>query len=147
MPNIGVHIVGLKEAMTALAELDAEFPHRMRDELKDVAQQGADMAAYIASSRGDVYHGAGDHGDPSRHDGDLVSKISVRRAGPDAFAAVEYSKTRTQKYPGGYPYPRRIEYGMSGRAFMRPMSDRMGPIAQARLDLMADLLIEEKGLG
>lgn len=118
----------------------------MRDELKDVAQQGSDMAAFIASARGDIYHGAGDHGDPSRHDGDLVNKISVRKAGADGFAAVEYSTTSTKKYPR-YSYPRRIEYGMSGRAFMRPMADKMGPIAEARMDLMADRLIEEKGLG
>ena len=146
MASVGVHIEGLNETIRALAELDAEFPTRMRDELKDVAQQGSDMAAFIASSRGDIYHGAGDHGDPSRRDGDLVAKISVRRAGPDSFAAVEYSTTTTKKYPR-YPYPRRIEYGSPGRAFMRPMADRMGPIAESRMDLMADRLIEEKGLG
>lgn len=146
MANIGIHVEGLREAIHAFEEFDAETPHRLRGELKDVAQQGSDMAAFIATARGDIYHGAGDHGDPARHDGDLVAKISVRKAGPDGYAAVEYSTTSTKKYPR-YSYPRRIEYGTPGRAFMRPMADRMGPIAQARLDLMIDTLIAEKGLG
>lgn len=143
--NISVHIEGLKAALRAFEEFGAEAPTKIREELKNIAQQGSDMAAFIASARGDIYKGAGDHGDPSRHDGDLVQKISVRRAGPDAYAAVEYSTTTTKKYPG-YSYPRRIEYGMSGRAFMRPMSDKMGPIAQERLELKIDELIEEKDL-
>lgn len=144
---MGVHIEGLKEAVAKLSEFDAELPEKMRGGLKDLAAQGSDMAAFIASSKGDVYKGAGDHGDPARHDGDLVQKISVRRAGPDSFAVVEYSRTRTKKYPGGYSYPRRLEYGAGGRAFMRPMRDRMEPIATESMTMMIDRLIEEKGLG
>jgi hypothetical protein len=143
--GFGVHIEGLKETVDALDEIDAELGERLRRELRDIAQTGSDMAAYIAASKGDIYKGVGDHGDPGRRDGDLVHKIKVKDMPGIAYKVVEYSRTRTKRYPSGYRYPNRLEYGMSGRAFMAPMRDAMEPIAVDRLRLMADKLIEEKG--
>jgi hypothetical protein len=144
--DFGVHVEGLDSALRALDEFGGEAPGRVRAEMRQVAEQGSNMAAFIAASRGDVYAGAGDHGDPARRDGDLVAKISVRLAGRDRFAVTEFSRTRTKKYPGGYPYPRRIEFGLPGRAFMGPMAKRMEPIARERLTGTIDALIAEKGL-
>jgi hypothetical protein len=140
-----VRIEGATETAHQFQDSTLKVPERLDATLEKGAGLVRDMARMIAQSKGDIYTGRGDHGDPSRAPGDLIRKISVRRAGESRFDVVEHSRTRTQRYPGGWPYPNRIEYEGGGRAFMRPAAEAMTPVITTMVDSMLDRLFAEEG--
>ena len=142
-----MHVEGLTEAIRAMEELGLKTPVELRDELGKIGEKVAEGARGEAVLKGDVYHGVPtDHGDPGRRPGDLANKIKVYPGGPYKVIVREYSKTRSRKYPGGYAYPARIEYGDGGvRAFMRPAAELMQPVAEEMVSLMMDRIVESEG--
>lgn len=145
--EFGVEVEGLQEAVAALTG----FRTRLRVKLADRLRDGADLTRKAASGeavlKGDVYHGKPtDHGDPARMPGDLAHKIKVRMASLFTYDVVEYSRTRSRRYPGGYPYPRRIEYGPGGKAFMEPTARLMTPVVERMVSDMIDELEAEEDL-
>jgi len=148
MGDFSIKIEHLDATVRAFDEGAVKQEEETRLTLRAVAERVAEAARGEATLKGDIYHGAGDHGDPTRHDGDLVHKITVRSAGGGGFrlAVVESSRTRTKKYPEGYPYPRRLEYGNGGaRAFMAPAAELMTPVANQMFDDMTDHVWESEG--
>jgi hypothetical protein len=140
-----VNIEGATETAHQFQDSTLKVPERLDAMLEKGAGLVRDMARMIAQSKGDVYTGRGDHGDEDRKSGDLIRKISVRRAGESRFDVVEHSRTRTEHYPAGYAYPNRIEYEGDGRAFMRPAADAMTPVITTMVDTMLDRLFAEEG--
>jgi len=145
--EFGIEVEGLQEAVAALTG----FRVRMRVRLADTLRDGADLVRKGASGqavlRGDVYHGKPtDHGDPGRMPGDLAHKIKVQMRSLFTYDVVEYSRTRSRAYPGGYPYPRRIEYGPGGKAFMAPTARLMSPLVERMVSDMIDELEAEEDL-
>jgi hypothetical protein len=140
-----IRIDGATATAREFQNLSLRVPDRLRDTLEKGASRLRDAAQAEAIGKGDVYAGRGDHGDPARKPGDLARKISVYRY-PTRFDVVEHSRTRTRLYPGGYAYPRRLEYGGGGaRAFMRPAAEKMAPVITVMVDEMLDRLFLEEG--
>jgi len=142
-----MHVEGLTEAIRAMEEVGLKTPPEFMAELRLIGDKVAEGARGEAVLKGDVYHGVPtDHGDPSRRPGDLANKIKTYSGGPMRVIVREYSRTRSRKYPGGYPYPSRIEYGYGGvRAFMRPAAVLMQPVAEEMAAGMMDRIIESEG--
>ena len=142
-----MHVEGLTEAIRAMEEIGLKTPIELQAELGVIGERVAEGARGEAVLKGDVYHGTPtDHGDPARRPGDLANKIKVYPGGPYKVIVREYSKTRSRRYPGGYPYPTRIEYGDGGvRAFMRPAAQLMQPVAEQMVSDMMDQITESEG--
>ena len=147
MADFTVRVHGLDEAMVAFTEIGGKTPVELRDKLMDIAERVAEAARGEAAMKGLFYKGAGDHGDPSTYPGELIDKIRARRgSGRVAARVTEFSSTHTEKYPSGYSYPRRFEYGQGGRrAFMRPAAELMQPVAERMASDMMDEIIDMEG--
>lgn len=97
-----VRIEGLREFRRDLRRIDAELPKGVTKALK----ASAEIVATEARIRAPV-------GPSGRLKGSIRSFTRGDRAGVRVNA-----KRRSPRYPGGYPYPRRIEFQL--RPFLHP---------------------------
>jgi len=99
-----IYIEGLADFRRDLRRIDPELAKGVREGLKDAAQ----IVAYEAQRRA------------PRRTGRLVASVRAFASGNRAGVRVTARKV-SRAYPGGYPYPRRIEYEAGGRgAFVAP---------------------------
>lgn len=105
MAAAGVQIEGLREFRAALRAIDPQLARGLQEGLKDAAQ----IVAYETRRRA-----------PRGPSGRTVSTTRAFASGTSAGVRTTARRV-SPKYPGGYPYPRRLEFEKGGaRAFMRP---------------------------
>lgn len=104
MAASSIQIEGLREFRAALRKIDQQLAKGLRDGLKDAAQ----IVAYEARRRAPVRSGA--------------TAASTRAFASGNRAGVRVLARRVSPaYPGGYPYPRRLEFENGGRrSFVAP---------------------------
>lgn len=99
-----VHIRGLADFRADLRRIDPALAKGVREGLKDAAQ----IVAYEAQRRAPIASGR--------------TRASVRAFASGNRAGVRVNARKVSRsYPGGYPYPRRLEFEGGGRrAFVAP---------------------------
>ncbi len=101
-------VEGFRPLMQAIRRLEPTLRKGMQAKLRSVGQIVADEAKATARRKG-LYD-----------TGKLVRSIRPKVA-TQSVAIVAGAMRRSRKYPQGYNYPKRYEYGEGGaRAFMRP---------------------------
>lgn len=109
--NDTIAVEGLRDLMRSLKEMDKTTRKEVRAKLREVGKIVADEAKSQASSK------------MTSRSGNLIRliKVSVTQR---SVSIVAGAMKRSPKYPSGYNYPRRHEYGSGGkRAFMNPALD------------------------
>ncbi len=128
-----IRVEGLAELRAVLRRIDPALNKGVREALRD----GSQIVAYEVQRRAPVRSG--------RLVGSVRAFTSGNRAG------VRVNATRASRaYPGGYPYPRRIEYEGSGgnragsgpRAFVRPAFDATRDRVVRRFEYVLDDISE-----
>ena len=122
MAAAAIRIEGLAEFRAALRRCDPALAKGVREGLKDAAQ----IVAYEAKRRAPVRSG--------------MLKGSVRSFAAGNRAGVRVNARRVSAgYPGGYPYPRRIEFeGGGARAFVAPALEAKRDEVVRRLGYVID---------
>lgn len=121
-----VRIEGLADFRRDLRRINPALAKGVRVGLKDAAQ----IVAYEAQRRAPVASGA--------------MKASVKAFASGNRAGVRVNARRVSaKYPSGYRYPRRIEFGKGGaRAFVGPALEAKRPDVMRRLGYVIDDVAE-----
>jgi hypothetical protein len=120
-----VHIRGLADFQRDLRRIDPELAKGVREGLRDSAQ----IVAYEAQRRAPVRTGK--------------MRASIKGAASGNRAVVRVTARRaSKKYPGGYPYPRRIEYGQGGEPFIGPALEATRPEVERRMGYVLDDVAE-----
>jgi hypothetical protein len=127
MTEAAIQVEGWRELARTFGRLSAELRAELRAEMLEVAGMVADAAKQIAEQKG------------LRESGRLIDGI---RPGTRNTTAVirDRAKRISRKYPAGYPYPARYEYGDRDRPFLRPAVEEKRDEVVAMLEQMLDRL-------
>lgn len=138
MPETGsIQIEGLRELDRALARMDAGLRKELQAKLRGVAEVAAGAARTIAASKGLE----DDRPPPGGGLIDTIKPFATR--GSAGFRVT--AKRASRGYPGGYAYPRRLEYG--GHQFARPAIVATSPYMRRQVIGVLDWLAHEWSSG
>lgn len=120
-----VHIRGLADFRRDLRRIDPELAKGVREGLRDSAQ----IVAYEAQRRAPAQTGR--------------LRASIKGAASGDRAVVRVTARRvSKKYPSGYPYPRRIEFGRGGEPFIGPALEAKRSEVERRMGFVLDDVAE-----
>jgi HK97 gp10 family phage protein len=126
--NDTIAVEGLRDLMRALKEMDKTTRKEVRAKLREVGKIVADEAKSQATSK------------MTQRSGNLVRSIKVSVT-QRSVSIVAGALKRSAKYPSGYNYPKRHEYGSGGkRAFMNPaLEDKQEEVIERFEEILDEL--------
>ena len=131
MPEVTVR--GLQELDRAFGRFQGDLRKELRAELRRVGEPVAETARGLVQANGLVQSGK------------LLNSIRLSVRGGSLFIR-DTAVRRSPKYPDGYSYPSRMEYGKGGaRAFLRPAVEQDTEMVVEALDRMLGRLANDNG--
>lgn len=114
-----VVVEGLDELRQALQRMNPELDRALQEAIGQSARLGADAVQGNAPVRSGL----------------LKSSVRAFTEGPTVGGVEVTARRRSRAYPGGYPYPPRVE---RRRGFMRRAFTEVAPKVQKRMEKVLD---------